>query len=238
MFSKKHYFLNYGEGGYGVDQIFLLFQKSIEHFDNPFVVLSIMTDDVRRSMNQVRGGPKPYFQIEQDTLKLCGVPLHPDPEVFYTSNPPKIKSYLYQLLIRKIPSYRIREFFKTGNPKVLINPTIRYDDMKRLNKKIILEIINKLNENKIKYVFLIFHSLEDLTLEKEWIDEFLTQIFIENDVPYISSKELIKRDAFLKNKKYIDYYQPNNMPAHKRHPSIYQNRIIVEEIKKYVLGKR
>ncbi len=160
MFSKKHYFLNYGVSGYGVDQIFLLFQKSIEYFDSPFVVLSIMTDDVRRSMNSVRECPKPYFQIEHDTLKLCGVPLLPDSNVFYSSNPPKTKLYLYQLLIRKIiPANRIRLFFKTANPKVLVDPNKLNDDMVRLNRKIILEIIKILNEKKIKYVFLIFHFL-------------------------------------------------------------------------------
>jgi hypothetical protein len=148
-FSKDHYLLNYGVGSYGVDQIFLLFQKSVDLYDNPFVVISFMTFDLDRSILSVRSGQKPYFRVEDDTLKLSGLPINPNPDKFLATNPPQITSYIYRrILYDYLPSKTV-SFLRQDDD--------RLNQKKLINEKIILEIIKELRAKNIDFVFLIFH---------------------------------------------------------------------------------
>lgn len=60
-FSSGHYLLNYGVGGYGIDQIYLLFNATVDSFNNPFVIFSFFTTDMDRSMLYVRDAQKPLL---------------------------------------------------------------------------------------------------------------------------------------------------------------------------------
>ncbi len=150
LFNKNTSLLNYGVGGYGVDQIYLLFKNTIDKFKNPFVVFSIMPADMDRCMLSVRTGQKPYFVEEGDSLKLRGVPIDSVPQRFFEENPPLITSYLWRRIINS-----------KLNPCYNPTPT---DDMLRkkivtLNKKIILQAYSELKKRNLQYVFLIFDEL-------------------------------------------------------------------------------
>jgi len=67
-FSSEHYFLNYGVGGYGVDQISLLFEQVYDKYDDPFIIFSLLTTDMDRSMISFRDYQKPYFVINKGEL--------------------------------------------------------------------------------------------------------------------------------------------------------------------------
>lgn len=226
-FSKEHYLLNYGVGGYGVDQIFLLFQKSVHHYDDPFVVISLMTLDLDRSILSVRTGQKPYFLIEDSKLELKGIPITPNPDIFFATNPPQIKSYLYRRIIHSnlLPK-QIASFLRRDND--YISKKIQ------VNEKIILEIVKELRTNNIDYVFLIFHpnwsGVSTLDDETGWRDSFLKQLLHENNIPYIWSKDLFKQDSRDGKYSYDDYINPGI-----GHPTTHFNRLIADEIKKYTL---
>jgi hypothetical protein len=87
-FAARCYLLNCGVGNYGVDQIFLLLKNSLDHFQNPFVISSILIQDVDRSTLSVRVGQKPYFELVADELVLWGVPINADSKAFFAMNPP------------------------------------------------------------------------------------------------------------------------------------------------------
>lgn len=226
-FSKEHYLLNYGVGGYGVDQIFLLFQKSIHLYDDPFVVISLMTLDLDRSILSVRTGQKPCFLIEDSKLKLRDIPINPNPAIFFTTNPPQIKSYLYRRIIHSnlLPK-QIASFLRRANDYI--------SKKMQVNEKIILEIVKELRTNNIDYVFLIFHphwpGVSVLDNETDWRDSFLKQVLHENNIPYIWSKEVFKQDSMDGKYSYDDYYISSN-----KHPTTHFNRLIADEIKKYTL---
>jgi hypothetical protein len=55
-FAASCYLLNYGVCNYDVDQIFLLRKNSLEHYQNSFVIVSLLVHDVDRSMLSVRVG--------------------------------------------------------------------------------------------------------------------------------------------------------------------------------------
>lgn len=226
-FSKEHYLLNYGVGNYGVDQIFLLFQKSVHHYDDPFVVISLMTHDLDRSILSVRGGQKPYFLIEDSKLELRGIPINPNPDIFFTTNPPQIKSYLYRRIIHSnlLPK-QISSFLKRDNDYI--------SKKMQVNEKIILEIVKELRTNNIDYVFLIFHPLfpgvNTLDDKTDWRDSFLKQVLHENNIPYIWSKDVLKQDSMDGKYSKDDYIIPEN-----GHPTAHYNRLIAEEIKRYTI---
>jgi hypothetical protein len=228
-FSKAHYLLNYGVGGYGIDQIFLLFQQSIYHYDDPFVVISLMTLDLDRSILSVRTGQKPFFQIEDNDLKLHGIPINPNPDAFFSANPPQIKSYLYRRIIysRYLPA-QMASLLRHDNDHIRKKIQI--------NEKIILEIVRELRSKNIDYIFLVFHphwpGVSTLDSDSDWRDDFLSQLFHENNIAYIWSKELFQQDSKDGNHSFDHYIIPGN-----GHPTTHFNRIIAEELKSYILKK-
>ncbi|HVY55790.1 MAG TPA: hypothetical protein VHC46_08555, partial [Thermodesulfobacteriota bacterium] len=73
-FSKYYYLLNYGVHAYGLDQIELLYEKSVGLYKDPVVIFGFLTEDIDRSMLSFRLRQKPYYKLENGELVLSGVP--------------------------------------------------------------------------------------------------------------------------------------------------------------------
>lgn len=231
-FSKKNYLLNYGVGEYGLDQIYLLFKNSVDNYKKPFVVISLMTLDLDRSILSVRGGPKPFFSIENNMLKLHEQPAYSNLESFFSNNKPQIISYFYRrglyskaakkLMPDKLISYlKKEEYYKTKKIQI--------------NKKIITEIVEKLKARKIDYVFLVFHPNfipecgkmnQNVT---DWRSTFIRNLLDENSIPYIWSKDIILQNMKDENLSLSEYYDKDG------HPNAYQRKLLSQRIKEIVL---
>ena len=228
-FSKNHYLLNYGAGGYGVDQIYLLFKHSADLYKNPFVIISMMTMDLDRSILSVRTGQKPYFRVRNDQLILQGIPIHPNPEEYFTNNPPEVPSYLFRkLLYGDILPQKIRHVLKNTDAVVR--------KKKELNKKIILTIVDELKAKKLDFLFVVFHphavGINPLDDNSNWRDQFLQELLIELEVPYVWSKKLFELDTQNRDFSFDEFIIPGNY-----HPTTYFNNLIAQEIKKYILHR-
>ncbi len=92
--------LNYGVGGYGLDQIVLRFQVEHARFRDPTVLLGVLTTDIDRCVLTFRNAAKPWFRLEDGRLVLHGVPVEADPAAFLRAHPPRIRSYLGAALLR------------------------------------------------------------------------------------------------------------------------------------------
>jgi hypothetical protein len=152
-FSSDHYLLNYGVGGFGIDQICLLFEETVDRFENPFVIFSLLTTDMDRSMLQFRDAQKPYFEIKGDSLELRGVPIDQSTDEFVKDNPPIIRSYLFN---------RFRNTIL--NPVKIQNQDKKktyIEGIKELNEMIITRAHENLKKSGLGYVFLIFHIREN-----------------------------------------------------------------------------
>jgi len=221
--NKVYYLLNYGVGGYGLDQIFLLFKNTIKKYEKPFVVFSFMVLDLDRSILTVRVGQKPLFIINNNELQLSETAIYKNPDDYYYNNPPQIKSYIYRKIVYgNILPLRIKSILK--NEKNYIA------DKVLINKKILDETSRILSENNTDFVFLVFHthwpgvsSLDKL----DWRDDFLINYFEEHNLPFIWSREIIDKDMGLTNKDYTKYIDPDN-----GHPTTYLNELIYTELKK------
>jgi hypothetical protein len=76
--------LNYGVGGYGVDQAFLRYQLEAHAMNPHMVIIGFATDDLRRLVNVYRRFLsvdeiplfKPRYTLEADSLRLIPNPVH------------------------------------------------------------------------------------------------------------------------------------------------------------------
>ena len=228
-FTKNHFLLNYGVGGYGVGQAALLASKTTPHYDRPFVVFSMLTTDIDRTILPVRTGQKPYFDIEKDKLRLRGYPIYDQPEAYFKKNPPKIRSYLYRRFlfsnINFLP-YRISSRLKKK---------YHYIEKKQaVNELLIERVARELRENDIEFVFMVFHFEDDMMSphsEENWRDQFFRRVLEENEIPYIWTKGIIRdhREKHPDNS-HDHYIIPGN-----GHPTTLYNQLISDEIKRIVL---
>ncbi len=228
-FSMSHYLLNHGQGGYGVDQIALLYERTIGIYVKPMVVLSLMTLDMDRSVLSFRLRQKPFFAIRNGDLMLEGTPVNPDQAKYLEENPPRIRSYLWRLFIHsKLLPARLRWMLK-GKQKLI-------DYKIRLNQKILERLIFDLRARDTRFVFLIFHPhfrRQRLDGPDTWRDTFLKNFLDNQGVPYIWTKSIITADATSGNRDLSDYFLAGN-----NHPTELCNRLIANEIKLAVLGDR
>ncbi len=235
IFSKNYYLLNYGVGGYGLDEIYLLLKNSIDNYSNPVVIVSLMTLDLDRSILSFRSGPKPYFAIENNHLKLNEVTIYPDMETMFLNNKPKIISYFYRRIIYS-------GFIKHFLPEQLLSYLKGEDYYKKkkiqVNERIMIEIINELKSRNIDYVFLIFHpsSIRGEGLLKEnvddWRDVFIKQILHTNNIPYIWSKDIIFQQIKDNNVSLSDFFLKGD-----GHPTGYQRKLLAKRIKEFILNR-
>jgi hypothetical protein len=227
-FAEEHLLLNYGVGGYGVDQILLLLQRSIERYEDPFVVLSLMTLDLDRSVLTVRTGQKPRFGLEDGELVLDSPPIEPDAAAFFDAHPPGIRSYVYRgLLYSRLMPRGVRAWL-TGERASIARK-------EELNGALIRELLREVRSRGLDCVFLVFHPhVEGSTLDgaPDWRERFLRALLEREQVPLIWSKDLVERSpegAFDAGR----YILPGD-----GHPTALFNELIAQRIRDAVAAGR
>lgn len=219
VFTRSHYLLNFGVGGYGVDQTYLMFRETAPKFQNPFVIFSLLTTDMDRCMLGVRDAQKPFFKLERDSLVLRGTPITLSSEAYFEENPPRITSYLWQ----RLKSSRVWPF-KQDEADV----QSYIDDMKRLNKAILESAFRELNRLNIDFVVLIFHPEHHPA--DEWRLGFIREVCESNNVPYLLDREI--RNEEVKDGPYDPHKYAIKGDGH---PTSYSNILVSDIIKELVL---
>ena len=101
--------LNFGVGGYGLDQMLLLFERILPLFDpqSSLFLIGLINDDLDRVLLKVRDSPKPYFTIADQALVLHTEHIHPNSLNDYFERPAE-RFYLYYFVRGKLgfPYYR------------------------------------------------------------------------------------------------------------------------------------
>lgn len=219
-FTKDHFLLNYGVGGYGVDQIHMLCSLTVGMFENPFVVISILPNDMDRSVLTVRTGQKPYYVLENGQLVLKGVPIKSDPVDYYRENPPSIRSYM---LARALHS-DINPWFDEHKMPVSLR-----ERSLRLNEKIILTTDSILRSRNLQYVFLIFDNLWNA--DGNWRYDHLMSFMHLMKLPYFGTGDLVKMDTTFGKYEFDNYILHGD-----GHPNTHYNTLVSNQIKKFVFN--
>ena len=162
---------------YGLDQIMLSLMLTHKLVPAPFIIIGVLIpSDMERTTLAVRHGQKPYFVVNGNRLVLQGTPIDPNPEHYFKTHPPQIKSYVFQLiyqnLIRKIHFVK-----RKASEKAL----------RTLNGKIIEQINTLCVQNGYPLVFVLFYGKEGLgrTVPLEF---FLKEKLRQLKIPWIDTK--------------------------------------------------
>ncbi len=181
-FARGHYLLNYGVGGYGLDQTYLLFKNSIDRFADPFVVFSFLTMDLDRSVLSVRVGQKPYFEVTGGKLELRGVPVESRPEDFFGARPPRVGSYLLRRLGRLPLVTRMRG--ERGQEKKM-----------RVNGAILDAAIAELGARGLDYTILVFHTRMPFRQGPSWRSSWIRSRLEDHGADYLWCHDILRREA-------------------------------------------
>ena len=219
-FSSEYYLLNYGVGGFGVDQICLLFEETVDRYENPFVIFSLLTTDLDRSMLQFRDAQKPYFVINEDKLELKGVPINQSTDEFFKQNPPKIRSYLFN----RFRNSKLNLFRKQHPSKI----EAYIEDIKVLNELIIARVHKKLKSSGLDYIVLIFHP--EHHSPTSWRISFLRDLCDKYNVPSIFDLDIRKNDST-----YVSYDPLRYAIKGDGHPTSYMNTLIARDLRRYIM---
>ncbi len=181
-FARDHYFLNFGVGGYGLDQIYLLFKHSIDRFEDPFVIFSLLTHDLDRSVLTVRLGQKPYFEVIGGELELRGVPVESRPEDFFAVRPPRIGSYLLRRLGRFSVIRRLR-----GDRS--------QERKKQVGGAILDAVFAELEARRLDHTILVFHNRASFPEGSGWRATWLQAQLDGHGADYLLSYDILRREA-------------------------------------------
>jgi hypothetical protein len=184
--GEKYCLVNYGVGGYGLDQIALLIKKTIDAWkeQDPIVVVGFLVDnDFDRDVLTFRCWPKPRFRIEGDRLVASG-PVDPDPDRYLEENPPSIRSYLLRLLTYRkgmLPA-RLQWYLRRGS--------LKNEEKIALGRKILAEIHSDLSSRGIEHFFLSFHGQAGVARSEgtRWADELVQSSAKDLGVPLVETR--------------------------------------------------
>lgn len=182
-----------GVGGYGLDQIFLMFKLTYNKVMKPYVLIGVLCDDdLDRSVLTVRMSQKPRFILKNGELSLTGVPIDIDQKRFFETHPVEIKSYFFRYLLRNLLSgfSCIRDHLSKINEKIQINTRI-------------IEEIKRLSDNEgTPLEFVLFYAPRSLQ-RVTWQEKFLKDKLNELQIPFIDTKTLL-----------LNYAKENNIDTH------------------------
>lgn len=222
-FSQKHHLLNFGTGGFGVDQIQLLMSKTVGKYRKPFVVLGFLTFDLDRANMPFRDSSKPYYTIEHDSLQLHTDHLNITPREFIEQQSPGFTFYMWRKLL--FNPYLNERFEILRKIRVRRDAGFTKEKIK-LNKLILDKVVAQLQAANIDYVFLVFSCYDDFITPpgKNWRENFIKEYTTQNQVPVIWAKDIMYRNL-KNNDDIVNFFIPVD-----GHPTSKFNRLISEEL--------
>jgi hypothetical protein len=200
----------------------MLMDSVVGKYQNPFVIFSVMPEDMDRSVLSVRTGPKPFYKLINDSLVLSGVPVDTNPKHYFENNPAEIKSYFFN----RIKFSRLNPFLKDyGRDNENRNRILT------LNEAILKKAVKTLKQKKLEYIFLLYESPGgvDGAYDGEWRIEFLESFCKRNNLVYLKSSDLIHNNSLYQKFGKNFFYIRDNL-----HPTAYYNMIVSDEIKKHL----
>ena len=233
--GATHALLNYGVGGFGLDQSLLLLKNSIDrHADRrPIVVFSLLVEsDFDRAVLGFRCWPKPRFELADGEL----VPRAPDglsvPE--YLENHPVT-----------FPSYGWRRFlYQQGDFLAAARARWRGDERRaaqkrELGERILAEVAREVESRGIECFVLAFHAEEGALqpfAEMPWRDELLARSCAASGLRLVDTRAFLI-EASGGDPAVVAGLYGHGAPLYGHHNAL-GNRVCFEAIRHGVLGRR
>jgi hypothetical protein len=209
--------LNYGVGGYGVDQIYLRYAETVGGFRNPVVLVGILTSDLDRSILGMRTGQKPYFDIRGGQLIRQNLPILPTTQDYIDRYPPEIKSYFIRLVM-----FRLRPWLPEGWFDLLYGFSEKHQRKLDVNSMVLQALKKDASERGLPLGVVIFYSQGELS-EEGWREVFLKETLQTIDIPYFDTKLYLSEYVKNNGMRLEDLYYSDN-----GHPNELGNEVIAE----------
>ena len=182
--------LNYGIGGYGLDQIWLLMERSLPRFQDlePLVVIGILVeDDLDRSVLSFRGWPKPRLELEDGALVLRE-PVAATVEEHFERHPVPIVSYAWRGLVRRT------KLLPRGLRGRLAADPVPPEAKQELSRRILERMVEELEGRGLEYAFLLFYTGAGVARPEKlgWRDTFLRSTLDELGARWVSTRGLLR----------------------------------------------
>jgi len=101
-FLGDYNLLNYGVGGYGIDQAYLLMRETLDHYAgrDPLVLIGLVADsDFDRCVLRFRSMPKPRLLVRDGKLELEGPVIEGGAAAYFKKHGDGITSYAWRYLL-------------------------------------------------------------------------------------------------------------------------------------------
>lgn len=193
--------LNYGACAYGLDQIVLLLERSVDHYLDldPVVVIGIYIDeDLDRCALSFRGHPKPHV-VENEDGFAWEFPGDVTSSEWLEEHPIEIDSYLARLVAS---SGALSMGASVESKSALIARKQRAATWLLQRLQLLLE------ERGLEHFVVLFHGerLASARKVRDWREIFLVRTLDELGIPYVSSREALFADHVATGRDAGDYF--------------------------------
>lgn len=176
-------FLNYGVGGYGMDQAYLSLIHSIDLYAdrNPVVIFGILLeDDLDRCALSFRSWPKPRLEITDNGLENTA-PLVDGNMEYLEQYPPDVRSYAWRYLLYG------SKLLSPARASVWRGERTYTQRKKSICRAMIESVKTEMEARGLQYFFVIFRGVDSQTHGKpwKWHEGFLEETFAELDIPFV-----------------------------------------------------
>lgn len=161
-------------GGYGLDQIYLMFAETHHLVADPIILVGVLlSDDLDRTVLTVRTSTKPYFISEADGLTLKGVPITREQAVNCHGAPLKLNSYLAALVKQKV---------------------MKSDDTATMKQAISAKLFEAFKQEAGSPTFVLFYQRPHLD-KQDWREPFVKNTLAQLGLRYIDTKPMLLSHA-------------------------------------------
>lgn len=193
--------LNFGACAYGLDQIVLLLERSIDRYveEDPIVVIGILVDeDLDRCALSFRGHPKPRVTVRAGGLGW-EFPGAMSADAWMAENPLQISSYLGRLCMRS--GFSPQSWGEGAKASMIAQKQRSADWLLRRAQEL-------LEARGLDHFVVLFHGelLAQRRAGSDWREAFLERSLGELGVPFVSSREHLVADHLATGRVNRDYF--------------------------------
>ena len=184
--GRTHALINYGMGGYGTDQIYLLARETIGQWDgqDPVAIGTLLVDsDFERAWLGYRSGPKPRLTVVDGELR-GPEPFPLDVRRYFEERPIQIRSYLWRLFVVR------QQFLPEDWGKALRGDVRQIEGKRELNRAILRAFVHLLKAHSSRAALILFHGRASLLNPDgyRWEEDLAREACAAEGVPLYSSR--------------------------------------------------
>ena len=224
---------NYGVGGYGIDQMYLLMQDSLDHYvePKPLVVIGVVLDsDLERCVLRFRSWPKPRLELRDGRLVGPQPVFGGGSAAYVEEHGIGIRSYAWRYLL-----YADTQL--SGSWQGIVRGLEREQAQQNdLIDAILFAMRDELEARELEYFFMLFTSPRGLPPAAVPAQETrLTRLFLEQDIPFVHVRPYVMKAA-REHEGGLDALFHGAGPG-QHHPNPLGNRVILQALLDGVEGR-